>query len=314
VAVARVVMLVVLLCGSALADVEKPWAIGVTPAAQKAALDLYQDGNTYFDQAQYKDALAKYDLALKSWDHPQIHYNAAVCLINLDRPVEAYDHLLAAMRFGAAPLGKDMFAQGQSYEKSPAARVAELEVSCSEAGAIVTLDGKPLFTAPGARKQHVLVGDHQIVAEKPRFQTETKRVHLLAGSSQAVPIVLERVAAQRALHRPMPRWVPWTVLGTGALVALVGIPSYVSARDDYVAYDKAVQAAFDMRNGGEPMLSSADAAKLPRADREAMHAYVLWGAGGAIAATGFVLVLLNAPRLEPVVGPERIGLAINGRF
>src|ERR1700704_3159630 len=99
-------MLVVLLCGSAVADsADKPWAAGVTPAAQHTALDLYQAGNTYFEQAQYKDALVKYELALQSWDHPQIHYNAAVCLINLDRPVEAYDHLLAAMRFGLAPLG-----------------------------------------------------------------------------------------------------------------------------------------------------------------------------------------------------------------
>jgi tetratricopeptide (TPR) repeat protein len=309
-------MLVVLLCGSARAgsDAEKPWAVGVTPAAQKAALDLYQDGNTYFDQAQYKEALAKYDLALQSWDHPTIHYNAAVCLINLDRPVEAYDHLLAAMRFGVAPLGKDMFAQGQSYQKLLAARVAELEVSCSEPGATVTLDGKPLFTAPGSKKQHVLAGEHQIVVEKRGFQTETKQVHLDAGAAQAMPIVLERVAAARTLHRRMPRWLPWTVMGAGAVVALVGVQAYVSAYDDYNAYEAAVQKAFDTRAGGVPVLSASDAAKLPSAHSEAMRAYVALSIGGALAATGFVLVLLNAPRLEPQVGSDHVGLVYAGRF
>ena len=86
---------------------DKPWAAGVSAENQKAALDLYNDGAKAFGDADYKDALATYTRALALWDHPAIRYNIAVCLINLDRPVEALDNLEHAMRFGAAPLGPD---------------------------------------------------------------------------------------------------------------------------------------------------------------------------------------------------------------
>src|SRR5262245_46605341 len=100
----------VLVLGAATAHAEdKPWAEGVSAENQKAALALYKEGNKFFEESQYKDALAKYEQALAAWDHPAIRYNAAICRINLDQPVEAYDDIVAALRFGEPPLGRDMF-------------------------------------------------------------------------------------------------------------------------------------------------------------------------------------------------------------
>ena len=65
---------------------ERPWAANVAEDAQKQAMQLFEEGNKLFEDSQHAAALAKYREALKVWDHPAIRYNAAVALINLDRP------------------------------------------------------------------------------------------------------------------------------------------------------------------------------------------------------------------------------------
>ena len=222
---------------------EKPWAVGVTPENQKAALALYTEGNSFFEQSQYKEALPKYLAALEHWDHPAIHYNAAVCLINLDRPVEAYEHVVAALRFGEAPLAHDLFTQGQTYQKMLAGQVGELEVSCNEPGAEVTLDGEHVFTAPGSIKRRVKVGDHQIVATKPRFQTETETVRVNGGDDKHAVIVLKVVVAQRTLHRRWAKWKPYGVMASGAVIALGAVPFFYEMNHHKTSYQGAINDA-----------------------------------------------------------------------
>jgi tetratricopeptide (TPR) repeat protein len=289
---------------------DKPWAAGVSAENQTAALALYNEGANTFSQADYKSALETYGKALALWDHPAIRYNMAVCLINLDRPVEAYDNLEKAMRFGEAPLGPDLWKQGQSYMKLLAARVAEIQVE-AEPGASVSLDGKPVSTD----QQRVLTGDHQIVVEKPRFQTETRTIRLNPGDHVTIKIELKPVAVARTLHRRWSRWIPWTVLGTGAAAAVVGVPMLLAASSSYDKYDAAVTAS--CANGciaGQP--STQHVADLEsHAKLQNNVALSLFAVGGAVAATGFVMVILNQPRLvSPIVGSDHVGLAISGRF
>lgn len=294
---------------SAHAD-DKPWAAGVSEQNQRAAFALYDEGNKAFANAEYKPALETYTKALALWDHPQIRYNIAVCLINLDRTVEALDNLEQAMRFGAPPLGPDLWNQGQSYRKLLLARVAEIQVD-AEPGASVSLDGKPLANS----QQRVLSGDHQIVVEKPRYQTETRAVRLNGGDHVTIKIELKPVAVARTLHRKWARWLPWTVLSGGVVVAAVGAPVLIAAGSSYDRYDAAVRA--DCLHGcvaGQP--STQHVADLEsHAKLENNVAVSLFAVGGAIAATGFVMVILNQPRLvSPVVGSDHVGLAISGSW
>ncbi len=289
---------------------DKPWAAGVSAEHQQAALALYNEGNKAFEQAEYKNALETYARALVLWDHPQIRYNVAVCLINLDRPVEAYDNLERAMRFGEAPLGPDLWKQGQSYEKLLAGRIAEIQVE-AQPGAAVSLDGKPL----AGPQQRVLTGDHQIVVEKPHYQTETRTIRLNAGDHITIKIELQPIAVARTLRRRWARWVPWTVLGAGAAVGVVGVPVLVAAGSSFDRYDAAVTA--DCPHGclaGDP--ASAHIADLKsHAEFQNTAAISLFAVGGAIAATGFVMVIANQPHLvTPVVGSDHVGLAIAGRW
>lgn len=291
---------------------DKPWAEGVTEEHQKAALELYTQANKGFEQAasptDYKLVLETYTRALALWDHPQIRYNIAVCLINLDRPVEAFDNLERAMRFGQVAIGPDLWKQGQSYQKLLAGRVAEIEVS-AEPGAAVSLDGKLLASS----QQRVLSGDHQLVVEKPHYQTETRAIRVSGGQKVTIKVELKPIAVQSQLHRRFAKWVPWTVMGAGAAVAIVGAPFLLASRDSYDSYNNDVKtmcgAGCTSSNTPEKITSELGRAKLD--NNLAISAFV---SGSAILATGFVMVILNQPRLAPVIGNDHVGLAYTAAF
>jgi hypothetical protein len=311
-----IVIAVALLVGNhvAFAD-DKPWAVGVSQQNQDAALALYKDGNAFFAQSQYKEALEKYVQALAIWDHPAIRYNAAVCLINLDRPVEAYEDLQAAMRFGVDPLGATLFQQGQSYEKLLAGRIGEVEVTAKSPDARVTLDGQPVLTGAGTTTRHVLGGDHQLVAEKPGYQTETKPLHVNGGDHVTIVIDLHPLERVGELRRRFPRWVPWTVLGAGGAIALVGLPLLLDARSAYNSYDAGVSMYCNPSGCPPAPLPSQYPADRHRGDMMQNTAIAAFSVGGALVASGVALIVLDQPRLvTPVYTGETIGLAISGRW
>ncbi len=316
----RWLVVIALIFGSraAIAD-DKPWAAGVSDADQNAALALYKDGNAFFAQSQYKEALEKFVQALKIWDHPAIRYNAAVCLINLDRPVEAYEDLEAAMRFGEPPLGADLYKQGISYQKLLAGRIAEVEVTEKSPDAQVSLDGQPLLHGSGTTKRHVLSGDHQVVAEKPGYQTETRPVHVNGGDHVTIVIDLHPLEAARERHRRSPRWVPWATISAGGAVALIGLLPWFASRSAYNRYDTGVNTSCPHGcgvNGDAPVpLPSALQTDLDRGSLYKTISISAFVVGGALVASGVALVVINQPRLvTPVVGSDTVGLAVSGTW
>src|SRR5262245_44885897 len=63
----------------------RPWATGVTIDAQKAALTPFREGNSHLNEGLFARASESYRQALKVWNHPAIHYNLALALMNLDQ-------------------------------------------------------------------------------------------------------------------------------------------------------------------------------------------------------------------------------------
>lgn len=308
---------------AALAD-DKPWAQGVSEADQKAALELYKQGNASFEQSEYKAALEKYTQALAKWDHPAVRYNAAVCLFNLDRPVEAYEYLVAALRFGEPPLGKDLFAQANNYMKLLSSQVGELEVRCAQDHAKVTLDGQPLVDCPNKASRHLLAKDpHQLVAIKDGYKTETREVRIAPGKTSTLVIELHPVESAGHLVRRMPRWLPWAIGATGVAVAAVGVPFWSKGSSGYSDYDNACRTAAN-DNGRSYCFQSELSASVVSARNDAPgNIHIAAGAfiaGGAIFATGVALVIWNSPHLErapvvaPSVGPDHAGVTVVGRW
>ncbi len=128
---------------------DRPWAKGVSEAKREEAIALFRRGNELLKDSVFVKAAATYRQALAAWDHPAIHYNLVLALLNLDQPEEVYEHLEAAMKYGPAPIEQDKFEQAKAYKNLVAKQLSELDVRCDVAGATVTLDGRPLFTAPG---------------------------------------------------------------------------------------------------------------------------------------------------------------------
>ncbi|HEY6173458.1 MAG TPA: tetratricopeptide repeat protein, partial [Kofleriaceae bacterium] len=218
-------------------DGDRPWANGVPDEEQVAARDLYAAGNDEFAESRFAQALARYKEAIQHWDHPAIRFNMAVCLINLDRLVEASDSLERSLAYGAVVLGNDAYQQGLTYRKLLDTRLAHVKIHCAEPGSVVTLDGKYLFTGPATAEQSLLPGEHQLAATKPGFRTAVVTFTGTAG---------KRVTYD--LHPsldigPAPRWAYWKhVLGGGGGLIAAGVVTYLWGRSDLVDYDRTVDA------------------------------------------------------------------------
>jgi len=299
----------------------RPWAKGISAEAQQEALALFEEGNRLFENSEHAAALAKYREALKVWDHPAIRYNAAVALINLDQPLAANANLELALRFGEAPFNPETHQQAMTYRKLLRGQLAELKVTCAEAGVDVALDGEALFTARVEAARWLVPGTHQLVARKAGFLTETRSLNLLPGKPDVETLALQEIRAlpTRTVRR-WPVWKPWAAVGGGALLALVGLPLILDAKHNLDAYDAGVRSACPtgcLASSLPPTVLDAR----DRARTENVVAVSLFAVGGAVAASGIALVILNQPRVipadeksytqvAPLIGPGTIGLAV----
>ncbi|HET7545399.1 MAG TPA: hypothetical protein VFK05_36280 [Polyangiaceae bacterium] len=284
----------------------RPWAENVPDSAQREALALFEEGNKLFETSQHAAALAKYREALKVWDHPAIRYNAAVALINLDQPLAANENLELALRYGALPFSPDTYQQALIYQKLLHGQLARLKVSCGEPDAEVTMDGAPLFISPGETTQWLLPGPHQIVVRKAGYLTETRSLTLVAGrqASEAVALQQLRTIPTHTVQR-WPTWQPWAVLGSGLVVGALGVPFMVSAKSNINAYDDWISASCPTgcETGDVPrgVFDQRD-----RGRTQNIVAVSLFSAGGALAAGGIVMLILNQPRSVPLQTTSRL--------
>ncbi|HVV85133.1 MAG TPA: tetratricopeptide repeat protein, partial [Kofleriaceae bacterium] len=85
---------------------ERPWARGVSADRQDRALALFTTGNGALQDGDAARAIASYRQALARWNHPAIHYNLAVALLQQGDRDQAAAELRAALAYPAA-LGAD---------------------------------------------------------------------------------------------------------------------------------------------------------------------------------------------------------------
>lgn len=330
---------------------EEPWKKGVPKAERDAALALFREGNQFLNDAQYPLAVPKYEEALKHWSHPAIHYNLALALLNLNRPVDVYRHLEQAVQYGkAGPLDPAQYQKAIDYMKVIKGQIATIEVTCDKPGAEVQVDGVYKFTAPGKYTDLVAAGKHVFTAEPGKnmhgYTAKVRAPYIDQGSTYRVELKMYTEEELTRYHRRWERvWAPWVVVGAGAVVAGVGGVLALQAQKKFDDFDKGVAACNSdnqTMNGGcaageATGKSLADTKKTGQTLRTT--SYVMYGVGGAAAALGIALVYLNrrtpyqirgeeleeeqegkkqavAPKVTfaPVVSPELTGLAAVGRF
>jgi len=313
--------------GSNVTTPDRPWAKAVTPGEQKLATELFREGNGLLKESLFVQAAAKYREALKHWDHPGIHYNLALALLNLDQPVEVFNQLEEAMKYGAAPLEADKFEHAGRYKALIEKQLARLEVTCGSEGAQVTMDGQPLFTAPGRYEALVRVGQHSIVATKTGYVTTQKTPMLPPGLKTVIELKMFTADDLTQYKRRWHNAMPWTVLAGGIAIAAVGGILHWQASERFKEYDAGITACGvnSPTAGCRPDESLTDTKS--RGEGLQSGAFAMYGIGGAAIVVGGVLAYLNRARafrvspekgsqvaVTPILGPSVGGASVTLHF
>jgi tetratricopeptide (TPR) repeat protein len=283
---------------------ENPWVKGTTPEQREAAQALLAQGNSLLLERNYVAALDTYRKAIASWDHPAIRFNIVRCLIQLDRPVEAVDELEKALQYGPAALEEGVYTEALSYQKLLANQIGRVALSCAQPGVAVTLDGQPLATCPSTLVQRVKPGRHQIVGERAGLETRTMRVVVVGGTEETVSLTLNAIGANARIVHRYAIWMPWTVLGSGALVVGIGALVEAVASNDKSDYEAAIQRTCASGCGGAELATIRNLES--RARLEDRIALGIMGAGAATIVTGGILLFLNRGRT--VYEPARVSV------
>jgi hypothetical protein len=324
---------------------QAPWDRGVSVEQMQAAATLFDEANAQLDASLPSKAADKYREALKLWAHPMIHYNLALALIDLKRPVEVAEHLEKAIQHGVAGLNEqqEKLDQAKRLLEFTLDQLANVEVSCKKEGAKVSIDGKHVFTVekgkPNIYKGRVPIGKHTFVAELPGYATPVEAP--LIDKRETFRIELKLYTADeltRYKRRWQRRWAPWAVVGGGALAGIIGGVMQLSASSSYRDFEAEVA-----RCSADVMNNSCDASQFTNlrdsGDTKRTLGYIGYGVAGAAIITGGILVYLNRRvayqittdeyRMEeyrkqqaqqksvsfaPIVGPGVGGAAVMGRF
>ncbi len=312
---------------------DTPWGKGVPIEQRRAANEPFQQGNSDLKDGLFKPAADKYREALAHWDHPGIHFNLALALMSLDKPVEVYQHLQKAIEYGPGPINADKVERAESYIKLLEQQLAQVIVRCDEPGAKVRMDGQLLFTAPGKYEAWVRVGEHTWSAIKEGYERTQKSQVLSAKQKVVVDLNLYRPEELTRTKRRFAGWVPVVPIVTGALVVGGGVAL------NFLAYEKV--AEFENGLTDDCGLSSSQRSCPPNSDltsrKERAELYqnlstASYIVGGAAVTTGLVLFSLNRPTrykltpseldsrriaetaVVPWVSPEGGGFVARGRF
>ncbi len=291
-----------------------PWVAGVSEQQKARAHERLDAGNALFLDHKYAAALLEYQQAVAAWDHPAIRFNIVRCLIQLDKPVEAFDNLTLALKYGAAPLEQGVFAEATTYQKLLANQIGELEVTCSQHGVAVSLDGRSLLTCPGTKQTRVVPGEHQLLGTKAQFVTTTIEVVVLGGKQQRQTIELVPVARTAKITRRWGQWLPWTVFGGGLALTGLGALIELKASSDFAAFDRMIQR--DCAKG----CTAVDYGTRDTARTENRIGVGFLTAGAVAVAAGGVMLYLNRARTtyptEIDVRPTQAGgvVTVGGRF
>ncbi|MEO7729883.1 MAG: hypothetical protein ABIY55_02840 [Kofleriaceae bacterium] len=314
-------------------DATEKWKEGVSRTEQEAALVLFREGNVALNDGLFVPSVTKYREALKHWNHPAIHYNLALALLNLDQPIEVYEQLNQAIIYGAAPLATDKYEHAKEYLLLVEKQLADIEVSCDKIGAKVSVDGKEAFIAPGKFTQKVRVGKHTFYADKQGYNARITAPYIGPGEKFRIELKLYTAEELTRYRRKWDRtWVPYAVMGVGVVAGIVGGALELSANTSFKDFDAKVatcNANNPTANGGcsatEPGLKSLrDSGNTKRT-----AGFVMYGVAGGAIVTGAVLAWLNrresyqiqAEQLSeehiavvPVVAPGLAGAMVQGRF
>ena len=294
--------LLVVCCLSALAPgVVSAQPSPAAPADPAEAQRHFELGLTLMQSGHWDGALVEFNLSLALFRTRSALFNRAMCLKQLNRPVEA----LATLREW-----RDEFAGVAREEERRAVDEAEADVRqylgellvvVNLSGATVTIDGELAGRTPIEDPIPVAVGHHDVEATREGY--EPARVTVAVGSreSASVGLTLTPVAAERQPEVAsgsaaaggedggLPSAWFWATAGTAVALGLGGAVTgalVLAAEDDYAT-------ARDACAAGDRQACADGPGIVDDYDDYQLATNVLLFSAGAFAATALVLGLLT---------------------
>jgi hypothetical protein len=201
---------------------ERPWYCGISEVDRARALELYERGNQLFDDTSFEAAIKKYQTALTHWNHPAIHYNRMLALVVLERPIEAFQASIEALRYGVQALKIEEYRRAVDYQRLLRGQIATLDVTCDEPDAVVSVNGREVLHGPGTMQLLVRPGQYQIVARKDGYLTTQHKIFAVSEKPAKVHMRLLPQSKATIPVRRWPAWQPWAVVGAGVGLGLAG--------------------------------------------------------------------------------------------
>src|SRR5262249_11557630 len=138
--------------------------------AKARAQALLTQGTNLYDQGDYAAALEKFTAAYALYPSPRLWFNIGQANRDLGRPVEALDAFQRFLADGPrTPEAADAVAEAQRSVEDLQQRLGQVRVTCTTAGAEVTVDGRRVGLAPIDRLVWTTPGRHQIAGRHARF-------------------------------------------------------------------------------------------------------------------------------------------------
>ncbi len=313
---------------------DRPWALGVSPAQQDAALKHLQEGNSLLKESLFVAAAKIYRQALTEWDHPGIHYNLALALLNMDQPVEVFQHLQAAIKYGAEPLDPEKLEHAKSYLRLIEKQVASVDIRCDIDGAQVTFDGALLFRAPGSYQGLVRAGTHTVTASKEGFDTTSRTEEMTYDKRTILNMRLYTSGDLIGYKRRYPVWRPIAVAAFGGVLLATGAIFTLQAKKNFDSFDTSATQVCPAGGcaTGDPSYAGLNNLRNTGNTYKTL-ATISYVAGGTIAAAGVLLLVLDRsipyrvdpetdrrdvastrPLVSPFFSSGLAGLAATGSF
>src|SRR4029077_21249536 len=124
------------------------------------------------------------------------------------------------------------------------------EVVCDKPGAVVSVDGKQVFTGPGTYKGKVRAGRHTIVASLENPPTRVNAPYISPGAPFRIELKLYTIEELTRYHRRWDAtWMPYAVIGGGVALAFAGGLLELSANSSYKSFDAKVASCNMSSNG-----------------------------------------------------------------
>jgi len=250
------------------------------PTAASEAKLHFKNGLALFNEKAYEKAITEFNESYRIYPFDKVLYNIALCYDNSHAYADALTYYMMYMDKAKKMSPKMMKAISKRIEEL-SMYVGLLEVSSSEAGAEIILDGKTVGETPYLSIT-TEIGDHDLIVRKAGFSPFTQKITVVSGGTttvhaalvkEVIPVIeVEKPDKKRKLHPA----IFYASVGLFGVAALTAISTGALA----LQADRKIGGMYD----DEPWGAWRD-----RRDRYALTADVMLGLTAVFAAASVTL-------------------------